>query len=183
MTLWFPEDKRFSSSEESDFVLRLRDVTGADCRVVRVEDLALDPQRHSPKSTLWSLLASEVVVGVNTSLLWDAVALRVPVVYASFGASNYDYFPRIGPWVLNNPSFEEFSQSITEARDCSADELDRRACLLDAWLRDPTKVDASSILRKVLSKSFDVESLDDVFSAYDHAAPEERLDRIGNLLD
>lgn len=183
MTLWFPEDKRFSSSEEGDFILRLRDVTGADCRVIRVEDLALNPERHSPTSTLWSLLASEVVVGVNTSLLWDAVALRVPVVYASFGVSNYDYYPKIGPWVLNNPSFEEFSQSIAEARKCSADELNKRACLLDAWLRDPTKVDASSILRKVLAKSFDADSLDHVFTSYDHAAPEQRLNQISELLD
>lgn len=182
MTLWFPEDKRFSTSEESHFVSTLRVLTGADCRVARVEDLALDPERHSPTSTLWTLLASRVVVGVNTSLLWDAVALRVPVVYASFGASKYDCYPKIGSWVLNNPSFEEFSQSLSEAGDCDSDELNKRASLLDSWLRDPTKVDASSILRKVVSKSLEAASLDDVFEVYDQADPEARLNQISNLI-
>jgi hypothetical protein len=107
----------------------------------------------------------------------------VPVVYASFGASNYDYYPKIGSWVLNNPSFEEFSKSLSEAGECGPDELDGRALLLDSWLRDPTKVDASSILRKILSKSFAVASLDDVFEAYDQADPEERLNRISHLID
>ena len=113
------------------------------------------------------LRAARVVVGVNTSLLYDAVVLKSPVVHASFGSHNYSKFPIEAPWVLNNPAYEDFECQIEAARGVSADELARRSREFSQFLENPDYLNASDVLRETVKRSLLASDLDEVVDGYD----------------
>ena len=142
-------------------------MSGAPCRLLSPEDLPQFPNRTQAESTYWTILHSRVVVGVNTSLLWDSVALRVPVVYSHYGESSYSWFPRLGNWVMHDPNYEQLAAELDEARLITRAELERRAALLNPYLRDPTMTSAGSFLRFLICRSLNAQSLDDALTPDD----------------
>lgn len=167
LTLSFPTDPR-SGSEVSDEVLRkFEEISGAKCRLVSPKDLPQSPTRAQPDSTIWTILHSRVVVGVNTSLLWDSVALRVPTVYSYFGESSYNWFPQLGKWVMRDPNYSQLATELDEARQITRAELESRAALLNPYLRDPTMTSAASFLKSLIRRSLNSRSLDEALISDD----------------
>lgn len=167
LSLSFPIDPRSGSEDPRAFLKQVEQVSGAPCQLVSPADLPQSSSRPHSDSTLWTILYSKVVVGLNTSLLWDAVALRVPVVYAFFGESRYNWFPELGDWVMHDPKYEQLAAVIDASWQTSRTELERRSALLHPYLRDPMSMSASKFLRSLIIRSFEAETLDDTLSLTD----------------
>lgn len=167
LTLSFPSDPRPGSEVSEETLRKFEAISGAKCQLVGPMDLPQSPIRLQPDSTLWTILHSRVVVGVNTSLLWDSVALRVPTVYSSYGESSYNWFPPLGKWVMHEPNYTQLAIELDEARQVTRAELEARAELLNPYLRDPTTTSAASFLKLLIHRSLDTRSLDDALNSDD----------------
>jgi hypothetical protein len=113
--LCFPVDSRESDEVAARYLEVFRNISKARCSYFPISGDQVSTVGSSEPSVYDSLRAARVVVGVNSSLLWEAVASALPVVSVSFGDAEYSRFPRVSPWVLVSPTYERFERAIIEA--------------------------------------------------------------------
>lgn len=167
LRLTIPWDPRGSECDAQRELELFSDIAGVEFRHARPTDFEVGDNGSPPGSTYSLLRVAKVVVGVNTSLLYDAVLLRSPVVYAWFGNHHYNSFPLSEPWVLQNPSYDEFSRQMISARSVDDEELAGRALRMSYFLKHPSDINVANLLRQILKRGLESESLDEVVDGYD----------------
>jgi len=167
LRLTIPWDPRASERELEGELELFSEIAGTEFQIAKPADFEVTENGSTSASTYSLLRVAEVVVGVNTSLLHDAVVLGSPVVYTWFGDHHYNSFPLIEPWVLHNPSFEDFRQQMIAARSVEPEELVRRSERMSHFLKHPSDINASDLLRQMVKQGFEAENLDEVVDGYD----------------
>jgi hypothetical protein len=68
---------------------------------------------------------------------------------------------------MHDPNYEQLAAELDEARLITRAELERRAALLNPYLRDPTMTSAGNFLRFLICRSLNAQSLDDALTPDD----------------
>ena len=151
-SLLFLSDPR-QSREAAESDLRVFEkVSGAHCEYVEeLRHEAIEDSKSSRPNSFAVLKASRVIVGLNSSMLWEAVASCQPAVCVSFGTTAYMQFPRIDQWVLRDPDINELSTAIETISRLSANDLLRRSHDFSHYLRSQSLGNSRKILERYLT--------------------------------
>lgn len=147
--LIFPRDVRATSDVERAALRLFRQTSGAEC-VLDTDYLsglgcAVGPDWTSHSS----IMRSQVVIGVSSSLLWEAVSLQRPVVAVSFDDEPYHRFPRISEsssWILESPDLASLAKAIEDSRKLDEEGLIGRRKLFANNLVSTFETSAATVL-------------------------------------
>lgn len=150
ISLGFLSDDRESTEVAEHYLTIFKSISGAPChyeKPLEPRDGSLSRQNSSAYSTIRRAC---VLVGVNSSILWEAVADAQPVVPVSFGSSLFNQFPKIGDWVLCDPTYHQFEKALEEVAVVSQEELIQRSKRFTEYLESPFNSSASHSLTEFL---------------------------------
>ena len=158
--LYFPIDSREAEDVAVRYLDIYREITKASCSYFPIPGEQVSANGASDPSVYDLLRAARVVVGVNSSLLWEAVASALPVVSASFGAAEYSRFPKVSPWVLVSPTYEEFELALNEAASAEHDTLEKIRANFSEYLLNDEARPCHQVVVRLVRAGLKSESLD-----------------------
>lgn len=160
IALAFPHDPREDPGIAEDYLNAFKEISGVECFYVDPSRLARSGRDEMWPSVFSAIRAARVFIGVNSSLLWEAIADSQPALSVSFGNVLYNQFPCTGPWVLRNPTQQEFESAIDATMNLELDELSRRSEQFSKYLISASRFSAATELGRFLTASYMVETLD-----------------------
>ena len=162
VTLYFPIDSRESEEVAARYLGIYREITEASCSYFPNPSDQV-PINGAPEPSVYDTLrAARVIVGVNSSLLWEAVASALPVVSASFGDVEYNRFPNVSPWVLVSPTYERFERALNEAAKAEQDMLEKIRFDFSEYLTNDELRPCHQVVARLVRAGLKSENLDDV---------------------
>lgn len=160
IALAFPHDPREDPGIAEDYLKAFKAISGVECFYVTPSHLARSGSTEILPSVFSAIRSARVFIGVNSSLLWEAIADSQPTLSVSFGNVLYNQFPCTGPWVLRNPTQHEFESAVDAAMNLELDELSRRSEQFSKYLISASRFCAATELGRFLTASHMVETLD-----------------------
>jgi hypothetical protein len=163
--LIFPRDVRAKSDVEAAAIQLLGQVSGAEC-IFDVDYLRNSGCMVSPDwNSHASILRSKVVIGVSSSLLWEAVSLQRPVVAVSFDDEPYHQFPSIAEsssWILRSPDSDSLARAIESAQELDEESLRDRRKLFGEYVVSAFDTSAATVLCDLVSDAAEFKCFDEM---------------------
>lgn len=165
--LIFPRDVRAKGDVEAAAMRLFTQVSGAEC--IFDTDYLIEfgcAVGHGWNSHL-SILRSNVVIGVSSSLLWEAVSLQRPVVAVSFDDEPYHQFPAIAgssSWVLRSPDLDSLARAIQTAQSLDEESLISRRKQFGGHVVSAIETSAAAVLCDLVSDAAEFKCFDEMIT-------------------
>lgn len=163
--LIFPRDVRAKSDVEAAAIQLLGQVSGAEC-IFDVDYLRSLGYMVGPNwNSHASVLRSKVVIGVSSSLLWEAVSLQRPVVAVNFDDEPYHQFPPIiesSSWILRSPDSDSLARAIESAQELDEESLRARRKLFGEYVVSAFDTSAATVLCDLVNDAAEFKCFDDM---------------------